>query len=148
MIQKIFKSNNTKTLSGKYVVEELIPFVGAPEIAEEYIMEMIKEGTLIQEGKKLTLNLPEEVPESAPEPEPETETIDNSKIKKNWLFLRNMEKENPNPKKFLIYVDYFIRKYGWNYYILNRRLRETCESLGYICIPEERALFQKEVLQK
>ena len=77
MIQKIFKNYNTNTLSGHTVVEELLPSVGLPEIAEAYIMEMVKAGTLIQDGKKLILNLTNT---SEPELEPE-QTINNETIK-------------------------------------------------------------------
>lgn len=147
MIQKIFKNNNQKTLSGNFVVEQLIPLVGAPEIAEAYIMEMIQAGTLLQEGSHLTLNLPSEV-ETEPETEPESIEITNEEIKRSWFQLREMEKTNPDPLKFKIYVEAFVRKYEWNYYVFHKELRERLEELGYHSNNEERGLFQREVLQK
>ena len=146
MIQNIFNKYNTNTLSGLVVVEELIPHVGLPEVAEGYIMEMIKAGTLIQDEKKLILNLPES--KSEPEPITESQSFNNDTIKKEWFRLRQLEKQNPSPDKFKTEAENFCNKFGWNYYILNRQLRDSCSSLGYHSEPSERTLFNKEVLQK
>lgn len=141
MIQKVFHNNNTNKLSGHVLVEELISLVGAPDIAESQIMEAVQSGELIQDGKHFIIDTP------TPSPAPVEEDV-NSEIKKAWFQLRQLEKKNPKASKFKIYAESFIRQFGWNYYIFDKELREQCETLGYKSVPEERALFQKEVLQK
>ena len=145
MIEKIFLNNNTNKLSGQYVVEQLIPSFGLPEIAEETIKKAINNGILVQDGKYLIL--PDSQPESEPESEPESKD-ENAEIKKAWFQLRQIEKTNINPSKFKIYCESFVRQFGWNYFIFNPELRKKCEKLGYHSEPSERALFNKEVLQK
>lgn len=146
MIQSIFKNHNTNKLSGHLIVEELIPFVGAPAIAESYIMEMIKAGTLIQDGKNLVLNIETPITTQT-QPVQETEPSI-QEIKEAWFKLRQLEKTNILPSNFKKKADNFCEKYGWNYYIFNTKLRNECKELGYHSEPSERQLFQKEVLQK